>query len=129
MPATAVNVLFVFPPPCAPTDAAAAAVSARAPNAARAPIGLSLFVQKRREVGLEQLPLILGHGVRVLRFGKAAGADIRDIRFERLQGVAPDVGVLLDELRNVTRRETQDVVPDEHLAVALGTGADADRRN
>src|SRR4051812_40174336 len=88
MPRTAVSVWL--PTPCATAWTAAAASSARTPQTTRTPIRLSLFVKKCGEVGLEELALIVGHAVRVLRLRKAPRPDIGDVRLERVHRVAAE---------------------------------------
>ena len=86
-------------------------------------------MERCQKVGFEQLALIVGHGVGVLRLRKTARPDVGDVGLERFERIAAEFGVLLDELGNVARGESEHVVPDEHLAVALHARTDADGRN
>ena len=58
--------------------------------------------------------------------GKAPLHVVR-VRLQRVARDRGEVGVALDEARSPPLVEAEQVVPDEHLAVALGAGADADR--
>ena len=61
------------------------------------------------------------------RFRKAALADVVGVGGDRVEDRGREVGVLLHEARRRPVVETQQVVPDEHLAVGLRTRADPDR--
>src|SRR5262245_56766205 len=61
--------------------------------------------------------------------GKPSGADIIYSSLGAIDDLFRGVRILLDEWRHRTVVETQRVVADEHLAVAVWSGADADRRN
>src|SRR5712691_6950762 len=87
-----------------------------------------LFAERRRDqLGLEQLELLFGHRIGVLRLGKTTRADIGDVGLERDEDGAANIGVLLHESRQMAGREAQQVVPDEYLAVARRPGPDANR--
>src|SRR5919112_4247724 len=66
---------------------------------------------------------------RVLGAWEDAAADLVGELLGRAQQLGPQVGVLLDELRHPAAVEPGHVRPDQHLGVAVGSGADADRRD
>src|SRR5260370_18798640 len=69
----------------------------------------------------------LAGGVLVLRGGEGAAAhvlvELARGGFDRLT----EFGVLADELRDMVRIQAEDILDDEHLRIAMGSGADADR--
>ena len=65
----------------------------------------------------------------MLLLRERARADFGDVRLECARDLVREVRVPLDEPRRVPLVQAKQVVPDEHLPVALGTGADADRRD
>ena len=77
---------------------------------------------------LERGQLVLRHGIRVLLLGKGAAADVGDVRLERVADLAGEIGVALDGAA-LALAEPEQVVVDQHLAVARCAGADADRRH
>src|SRR5206468_8691593 len=82
-----------------------------------------LFAERRRQqLGLEQLELLFGHRIGVLRLGKTTRADIGNVGLERGEDGAADIGVLLHESRQMAGRAGPQVVPDQHLAIARRPG-------
>ena len=67
--------------------------------------------------------------VGVLLAGEGPGAHVGGVRLERVADLAREVRVALDEPRQVPLGQAEQVVVDEHLAVAVGAGADPDRRD
>ena len=61
--------------------------------------------------------------------GEGAAPHLCRIRLERVADLAREVGVPLHEPRQVALGQAEQVVVDEHLAVAPGAGADPDRRD
>ena len=94
----------------------------RSPSGAarRVPDDLRRRVSKSRE-------LVVGHRVRVLLLGKrrsrTSAANSASADADRV----PDLGVALDEARGAAVVQAEEVVPDEHLAVAVRPCADPDR--
>src|SRR5579863_5176103 len=78
---------------------------------------------------LEPAPLVVWHGVGVFRCRKRSRAHVRDVGAERRLNRVANPPVLFDESRDMAGRDAEKVVPDEHLPVARGTGADPDRRD
>src|ERR1700674_1250775 len=75
----------------------------------------------------DSMTTVLAGGVLVLRGGEGAAAhvlvELARGGFDRLT----EFGVLADEFRDVVGVEPEDILDDEHLRVAVGAGADADR--
>ena len=65
----------------------------------------------------------------MLLLREAALAHVGGVRVERGADRLADLRVALDEARRAALVEAEEVVPHEHLAVAVGAGADADRRD
>src|SRR2546428_968582 len=69
----------------------------------------------------------LAGGVLVLRGGEGAAThvlvELSRGGFDRLA----EFGVLADEFRDMVRIQAEDILNDEHLRIAMGPGADADR--
>src|SRR5436309_9029304 len=69
----------------------------------------------------------LAGGVLVLRGGEGAAThvlvELARGGFDRLA----EFGVLADELGDVVRIQAEDILNDEHLRIAIWSGADADR--
>src|SRR5690625_1526967 len=63
---------------------------------------------------------------RVLRARERPRAYVAGVRARGGEQRVVQVGVLLDEARHAARTQAGHVLPDEHLGVAVGTGADAD---
>src|SRR5688500_14273466 len=59
----------------------------------------------------------------------ARGPDIVDVGAPGCDDRLAQPGVLLHERRNRSLEQAEDVVAHENLAVAIGAGADADRRD
>ena len=55
------------------------------------------------------------------------GLHVVGVRAGRVEEDAVHVGVLLHELRHPAGAQAEGVLPDQHLPVAAGAGADADR--
>ena len=68
---------------------------------------------------LEDLELLLRHRVRVLLLGEAPLRTSSANAASAVRMTSADVGVALDEPRGVALVEAEQVVPDEHLAVAV----------
>src|SRR6478752_5416139 len=62
----------------------------------------------------------------VLGSGEGAALDVRVVGLGRPEQLAVEVGVLLDEAGHPARAQTERVLPDQHLTVALDAGADPD---
>src|SRR3981189_3420996 len=77
----------------------------------------------------DSMTAVLAGGVLVLGGGEGAAAhvlvELARSGFDRLT----EFGVLANELRHVIGIQAEDVLNDEHLAIAVGSGADADRGN
>src|SRR3989442_9411679 len=77
----------------------------------------------------DSMTAALAGGVLVLRGGEGATAhvlgELARGGFDRLA----EFGVLTDELRDMVRIQAEDVLDDEHLPIAVGSGADPDRGN
>src|SRR6267143_2691142 len=77
----------------------------------------------------DSMTAALAGGVLVLRGGEGATAhvlvELARGGFDRLT----EFGVLADELRDVVRIEAKNILDDEHLPIAMRSGADADRGN
>ena len=58
--------------------------------------------------------------------GKRALSHLAAVAVYRLGSHMPDIGIPLHEFRCEVAEQTQHIVGDEHLAVAIGTRADAD---
>jgi hypothetical protein len=82
-----------------------------------------------RERLLEQRELLVGHRVRVLLLGERPVADLAGVPLDRRANRRCKIGVLLDEARRMAFVEAEQVVPHEHLTVAVRAGADPDRRD
>ena len=93
----------------------------------------ALIVSRRRSSSsssaLERGALLVRHRVRVLLLRERAAAHLVGVAAERLDDRVADVGVALHEPRRVSLVVAEHVVPDEHLAVRVAAGADADRRH
>ena len=82
-----------------------------------------------RQLRLEARELRIRHPVGVFGRRESPPSDIRDIRLEGRADRALQIRVRLDEARHVTRRDAEEIVPHEDLAVARRTGADPDGRD
>jgi hypothetical protein len=65
----------------------------------------------------------------VLVAGEGAVAHLLGVMLECVADLPREARVTLDEARKVALREPEQVVVDEHLAVRVAAGADADRRH
>src|SRR5207237_5316921 len=77
----------------------------------------------------DSMTAALAGGVLVLRGGEGAATHVL---VERARGGfdrVAEFGVLANELGDVVRIQAEDVLDDEHLPIAMGSGADADRGN
>ena len=86
-------------------------------------------VRRAQLAALERGLLLLRHRVRVLLLGERAAAHLARVGRERVADLAGEVRVALDEAGEMTLREAEQVVVDEHLAVTVRAGADPDRRD
>src|SRR6202140_1211740 len=77
----------------------------------------------------DSMTTVLAGGVLVLRGGEGAApyilVELTGGGFDRLT----EFGVLTHELRDMVRIQAADVLNDEHLSIAMRSGADADRRD
>src|SRR2546421_91375 len=74
----------------------------------------------------DSMTAALAGGVLVLRGGEGAAAHVLiELARGGFDRVA-EFGVLADELGDVVRVQSEDILDDEHLAVAMWAGADAD---
>src|SRR6267378_2644245 len=77
----------------------------------------------------DSMTAALAGGVLVLRGREGAAThilvELAGGGFDRLT----EFGVLPDELRDVVRIQSEDILNDEHLPVTVGSGANADRRD
>ena len=60
---------------------------------------------------------------------KGAAPNLRGVRLECVADLGGQVRVALHEPRQMAFRQTEEVVVDEHLPVAVAAGADPDRRD
>ena len=60
----------------------------------------------------------------VLVVGETPLPDFADVIVDPLPDISRDIGEFLDELRRVLLAEAEDVVDDQHLAVAVHASAD-----
>src|SRR5439155_27146084 len=75
----------------------------------------------------DSMTAALAGGVLVLRGGEGAATHVLvELARGGLDRLA-EFGVLADELGDVVRIQAEDVLDDEHLGIAVGSGADADR--
>ncbi len=65
----------------------------------------------------------------MLRLGERAVSHLGRVARDRVADRRSELRVLLDEARRFAVIEAEQVVPDEHLAIATGPGADSDRRD
>ena len=65
----------------------------------------------------------------MFRIGEVAVLDFPDIRFHRFLDFQIEIGVFFDKFRREFFLHAQHIVNDQHLSVAINTGADADCRN
>src|SRR5712692_3400184 len=84
--------------------------------------GLDLF---RRLLQAWPVPAI----VRMFGTGKSALGDLARVLLRGPGDLLRQVGVLLDELGRAARGQAEQVVDDQHLAVAVRPGTDADGRD
>ena len=86
----------------------------------------------RRGTGFDQYVLIdlsASGSEGVLRPREGAGPDLVGVGLRAVEEYAAHVGVLLDEPGHPPGAQAEGVLPDQHLAVAVDAGADADRRD
>src|SRR4030088_3348625 len=68
-------------------------------------------------------------GIAVLRIREGSRFDFGRVAARRLYHERRELGEFLDEARLAACAQAEHVVDDEHLAVAVNPGADADRRD
>src|SRR5579883_3148632 len=68
------------------------------------------------------------HRIGMFRGGESSRANLFGIVSDRALDGGPELAEALDEFRR-PRRQAEHIFKDEHLTVAGGAGADADRRN
>src|SRR5262245_57934981 len=78
---------------------------------------------------IEALEHLVLHPEALALTRKAARADLRRIARDRVLDRSSGLGVALDERGREPGEHPDHVVEHQHLAVAVGTGPDADRRN
>src|SRR6202035_3651503 len=75
----------------------------------------------------DSMTTVLAGGVLVLRGGEGAAAhilvELAGGGFDRLT----EFGVLADELRDMIRVQSQEILDDQHLTIAVRPGPDTDR--
>ena len=121
-------------PPCAPARRSRAASAGRGPfsmsygNPARVPrpgsrcgvLSPHQCTRRRSALASEKDSSL---------FGNAPALDVARVTRGRPPDHGREVGIAPDELRPQVARQADDVVKHEHLPVAGGAGADADRRD
>src|SRR5277367_1123518 len=90
-------------------------------------IALVAHLSRSAALGRSVMFAQLGGGVIGLCVrGVAAAADVGAIRGYGARNFGGKIRVLPHEFRSMARGKTHEIVEDEHLAVAIGAGADAD---
>ena len=117
-------------PDLPPVASAGPAQAVRPPATARAGSGEQGTAHARQYAGLRRTTGPARAAQKVWSGpGKVPALDVLVVGPRRAEQLAVEVGVLLDEGGHPAGAQAEGVVPDQHLAVALDAGADADGRD